>query len=173
MSRHNQILSGTTVRNLTFSSGNSTSVQLGGSGTAVTYGGVTFLVNFNGTSASSIRVEQSSDNTTWGNMTVGYQTSTTFGAPITVAPANPSGNITASATPSASGQFLAISVNRQGRETSPANLTVPLTPATPTYLRVVAATNSANATYCVALLYNPSITPVPQPDVAIEVKGTN
>jgi hypothetical protein len=50
---------------------------------------------------------------------------------------------------------------------------VPLTPATPTYLRVVAATNSANATYGVALLYNPSITPVPQPDVAIEVKGTN
>jgi hypothetical protein len=78
-----------------------------------------------------------------------------------------------SATPSAGGQFLAISVNRHGRETSPANLTVPLTPATPVYLRANVTTNGANATYCVAALYNGVFMPVAQPDIAAETKGTN
>jgi hypothetical protein len=169
MSRHNQILSGTTVRHLAFAGGNSTAVQLGGSGTAVTYGGVTFLVNFAATGAAAIKVQESSDGTTWTDLTVGYQTSTTFGAAISTAPSNPAAAIAASATTAVASQYLAISVNRQGRETSVAGLTVPLT--SKTYLRVVATTGTA--TYGVALLHNSSLTPVPQPDVAIEVKGTN
>jgi hypothetical protein len=170
---HNQITSFVQFRNLAITSNNSASVLMGGSGAANDFSGVTFLVNFSGTSASAFKIQQSADNSTWTDLAVGYQTSSTFGAPITVAPANPAGNITVSATPSAGGQFLAISVNRHGRETSPANLTVPLTPATPVYLRANVTTNGANATYCVAALYNGVFMPVAQPDIAAETKGTN
>lgn len=173
MSRHNQLTSNVQVRHLAISSGLTASVQLGGSGTANTFGAVTVLVNFNGTSASGFKLEQSADNSNWTELSVGYQTSTTFGNTITTPVATPSGNITVSATPSATGQFLAISLNRQGRETSPANLTVPLTPATPVYIRANITTNSANATYAVALLSNPGFTPVAQPSIAAETKGTN
>ena len=38
-------------------------------------------------------------------------------------------------------------------------------------MRVVATTGTA--TYGVALLHNSNLAPVPQPDVAIETKGTN
>lgn len=173
MSRHNQITSGVQVRNLAISSNLTASVQLGGSGTANTFGAVTVLVNFSGTSASGFKLEQSADNSNWTELSAGYQTSTTFGNTVTTPITTPAGNITVSATPSATGQFLAISLNRQGRETAPASLTVPMTPATPLYIRANITTNGANATYAVALLSNAAFTPVAQPSIAAETKGTN
>lgn len=168
MSRHNQLLSGVQVKNLVFTSGNSSAVQV--VSTNGVFGGVTFLVNFAATGAAAIKVQESADGSTWNDLTVGYQTSTTFGAPITVPPANPGAAISASATTAAANQFLAISVNHPGKDTS-----VQVSNTTPfvskSYMRVVATTGTA--TYGVALLHNANLTPVPQTDVAIEVKGTN
>lgn len=182
MSRHNQLLSGVTVRNLAIT-GNGTSattasVQLGGSGMANTYGAVTFLVNYatgGNAAAQTVVLQQSGDNSTWSNVTAGYQVSTTFGAAITSTPTLGSGNVTvapASGVTTANSTFLAISFNHPGRETGLASLSVPLANATQTFLRL-ANTGTGTPTYAVALLHNAAFTPVPQPDINVEVKATN
>lgn len=171
MHNYNQLLTGVSVRHLTFTTGNSNSIQLGGSGTANTFTSATFIVNFTTTAKSGIKIQESSDGTNWTDLTVGYQTSSAAGVPISTAPANPGSAITSVANTMVANKFLAISVNRQGRETTPAALTVPL--SSNTYLRVVATDNSANIGYGLALLHNPVFTPVAQPDVVLETKGTN
>lgn len=168
MSRHNQLLSGVQVKNLAFTSGNSSAVLVNSANGL--FGGVTFLVNFALAAASAIKVQESADGTTWTDLTVGYQVSTTFGSPITAVPAVPGAAISASATTAATNQFLAISVNHPGKDASvQTSNTTPF--VSKPYMRVVATTGTA--TYGVALLHNANLTPVPQPDVAIEVKGTN
>ena len=168
MSRHNQLLSGVQVKNLVFTSGNSSAVLVNSANGL--FGGVTFLVNFALAAASAIKVQESADGTTWTDLTVGYQVSTTFGSPITAVPAVPGAAISASATTAATNQFLAISVNHPGKDASvQTSNTTPF--VSKSYMRVVATTGTA--TYGVALLHNANLAPVPQPDVAIEVKGTN
>lgn len=168
MSRHNQLLSGVQVKHLVFTSGNSSSVQVNSANGL--FGGVTFLVNFALAASSAIKVQESADGSTWTDLTVGYQVSTTFGSPITAVPAVPGAAISASATTAATNQFLAISVNHPGKDTAVQTSNTTAFVSKP-YMRVVATTGTA--TYGVALLHNSNLTPVPQPDVAIETKGTN
>ena len=63
MSRHNQLLSGVQVKNLVFTSGNSSSVQVNSANGL--FGGVTFLVNFALAASSAIKVQESADGSTW------------------------------------------------------------------------------------------------------------
>lgn len=183
MSRHNQLLSGVTVRNLAISgtgaSATTASVQVGGSGLANTYGAVTFLVNYatgGNAAAQTVVLQQSGDNSTWSNATSGYTVSTTFGNAITSTPTSGlSSNVTvapASGVTTAANTFLAISFNHPGRETGLASLSVPLANATQTFFRL-ANTGTGTPTYALALLHNAAFTPVPQPDINVEVKATN
>lgn len=168
MSRHNQLLSGVQVKHLAFTSGNSSAVQVNSANGL--FGGVTFLVNFALAASSAIKVQDSADGSTWADLTVGYQVSTTFGTPITAVPAVPGAAISASATTAATNQYLAISVNHPGKDSAVQSSNITPFVSRP-YMRVVATTGTA--TYGVALLHNSNLAPVPQPDVAIETKGTN
>jgi len=169
MSRHNQLLSGIQVKNLVFTSGNSSSVQVNAAGG--TFGGATFLVNFAATATlSAFRIEESADGSTWTSVTVGYQTSTVQGLPITISPAVPGAVISASTTTTAANQFLAISINHPGKDTSLQTSNVTAF-SSKTYLRVVVT--SGTPAFGIALLNNAAMTPVPQNDVILEVKGTN
>lgn len=170
MSRHNQLLSGVQVKNLVFTSGSSNAIQINSA--SGPFGGVTFLANFAATATvSTIKIQESPDGTTnWTDITVGYQVSTTLGLPITSTPAAPGAVISASTTTTAANQFLAISINHPGKDTATQTSNITAFASKP-WLKVVVS--AGTAAFGVALLYNAAITPVPQPDVIIEVKGTN
>jgi hypothetical protein len=144
MNAPSQISSHVQVRNLTFTSGNSNSIDL------LNFRNVLFCVSYSA-GASTLTMQASPDGTTWTTVQPGYYTSSTVTSPTS----GTSANLTASATATA-GQFLAVSLNR------------PL--STQRYFRVVA---TGTTTGGVALLGNPLLSAPTQPDFAVaETKGT-
>jgi hypothetical protein len=174
MSRNNQLLSGVQVKNLVFSGSlpnvSSTAIQINTA--SGPFGGVTFLVNFAATTTlSTIRIQESPDGSTnWTDVTVGYQVSTIQGLPITAAPASTGAAISASTTTTAANQFLAISINHPGKDTGVQTSNITAFVSKP-WLKVLVS--AGTPAFGVALLHNSVLTPVPQPDVIIETKGTN
>ena len=100
MNAPSQISSHVQVRNLTFTSGNSNSIDL------LNFRNVLFCVSYSA-GASTLTMQASPDGTTWTTVQPGYYTSQTVTSPAS----GTSANLTASATATA-GQFLAVSLNR-------------------------------------------------------------
>ena len=176
MSRHNQLLSGVQVKNIALTSGvQGTGLQIN---SKELFGGVTFLVNFSTGGTYTIKLQDCDTlGGTYTDTTVGYQVKALAGNPIAAVPGTTNavtgtsvlsvdGTVTA-------GQYLALSLNHPGKDSG-----VQLSNTTPFVSRpffkvVVSSGTAANASYAIALLHNASTTPVSQPDVVAESKGTN
>jgi hypothetical protein len=131
-------------------------------------GSVAFLVRSTAVGAMAFKVQESADSASnFTDLVTGY-----FEDGVSSVNQEGATVLSVSATTTAIGQCLAISVNRQGRETSVPD--VRNLPVSKRYLRIVATTGKADVDYAVALCTNNSMTPVEQPAFAApEVKGSN
>lgn len=160
---NNQLLNAVQVDHLALSSGKSDAVDMLG------FNAAAFLVNFSATSGTiTVKVQESATTTDgdFTDLTVSYYKD----GVVTAGTAGGSTfQVTTTAAAGTAGKFLAISVNRPGKDASVPAVTAAL--SSKRYLRVIV---TGTASYAVALKHNADLTPVAQPDFILpEVKGTN
>ena len=160
---NNQLLNAVQVDHLALSSGKSDAVDMQG------FDSVAFLTNFTATTGTLTVKVQESSTTTDGDFTDlvvsyykdGVVTAGTVGSSVL--------QVTTTAAAGTANKFLAVSVNRPGKDASVPSVTAAL--SSKRYLRIVATGTTG---YALALKHNASLTPVAQPDFILpEVKGTN
>lgn len=143
-------------------SGNSTSVD------TLDAMSIAFLVKAKTPGALAFKVQESADPATgFADLIIGY-----FDDGVSDVIKNGTAVLSVTGTTTATGTLMALSVNRQGRETSVPNVTS--LPASKRYLRIVITTGASNVEYGVAFATNNLLTPVAQPAFASqEVQGSN